>query len=68
MNCDDWLKRAQILLIEFHGEECRCAADSAISNFSWLHSVQGETDCFVTPVKPKIIVLTPAKNEEWILT
>jgi len=47
VNCDDWLKRTQILLIEFHGEDCRCAAESAISNFSWQHCIHGENDCFV---------------------
>jgi len=47
VNCNDWLKRAQILLIEFHGEDCRRIVNKAIANFTWSHSVKGENDCFV---------------------
>lgn len=47
VDCDDWLLRTQILLIEFHGEDCRQAVTQGICNFRWKHHVQGENDCFI---------------------
>ena len=47
VGCDDWLAQTQILLIEFHGEDCRKTVTQRISNFTWNHHIQGENDCFV---------------------
>ena len=46
VDCDDWLTRTQLLLIELHGGDCRQAVNHGISNFRWNHYVQGEKDCF----------------------
>ena len=46
-NCDEWLAKTRMLLIEIHGEDCRQTVKEGMSHFKWSHCLQGENECFV---------------------
>jgi FkbM family methyltransferase len=46
-NCNEWLAKTRMLLIEIHGEDCRHTVKEGMSHFQWSHCLQGENECFV---------------------